>query len=84
MDETKNLKLASLNLAKKELKRELVKAEKNVNKHSRALGEVDFSESTLKGRARLRMNLDIACEARDIVQRQLDFTKNWMEEIRNA
>lgn len=78
-----NEKWVTLSIAKKQLKRELDKAEKNVAKHSRALGEVDFSETTLKGRARLRMNLDVACEARDIVQRQLDFTKKWMEEIRN-
>lgn len=78
-----NEKLVTLSIAKKELKRELSKAEKNVANNSRKLGEVDFSETTLRGRAKLRMNLDAACESRDIVQRQLDFTKRWMEEIRN-
>lgn len=76
-------KLTTLNIAKQHLKKELTKAEKEVVKHSNKLGSVNMQETTLKGRAKLRMNLDIACESRDIVQRHLDFTERWMQEVRD-
>ena len=81
--EAKIMKIIPLKIAIKELEKDLKKAEKNVARNSQKLGNVDMSETTLKGRARLRMNLDAACEARDIVSRQLEFTKNWLNEIRN-
>ena len=77
-----SMKLTTLNIAKKQIEKELKKAEKNVERHSKKLQFVDMQETTLKGRAKLRMNLDIACESRDIIQRQLDFTKKWMEEVK--
>lgn len=81
--ENARYKLTTLNIAKQHLKKELAKAEKEVAKHSNKLGSVNMQETTLKGRAKLRMNLDIVCESRDIVQRHLDFTEKWMQEVRN-
>ena len=78
-----NMKWTTLHIAKTQLEKELKKAEKNVSVQSNKLQSVDMQETTLKGRAKLRMNLDIACESRDIVQRQLDFTNKWMKEVRN-
>ena len=83
-NETKIMKIIPLKIAIKELEKDLKKAEKNVARNSQKLGNADMSETTLKGRARLRMNLDAACKARDIVSRQLEFTENWLNEIRNG
>lgn len=77
----KTMKIIPLKIAIRELEKDLAKAEKNVIRNSKKLGEVDMSETTLKGRSRLRMNLDVACEARDIVLRQVNFTKDWLSEI---
>lgn len=54
-----------------------------MSRQSDKLANVDMEEITLKGRARLRMNLDIACEERDIVKRRLDFIEEWKEGVRN-
>lgn len=66
-----------LSAAIKQLENDLKKDEKEVTKHSNKLANVNFEEVTPKGRANLRMNLDLACEKRDITKRNLFKAKAW-------
>lgn len=77
-----NEKWSILSIAKSQLELELNKAQKVVSTRSEKVGSVDMSETPMKRRAKLRMDLDISCEARDRIQRKLDFTNNWMANVK--
>jgi len=77
-----NQKRSILNIAKNQLEKELERKQQAVAKHSQKLANVDMDKTTLKSRAKLRINLDSACESRDFTQRRLDFLEEWMQEVK--
>ena len=76
-----NDKTFILNIAKNQLEKDLNKAQKQVDKHSQKLANVDMENTTVRNRANLRINLDIACEDRDNIQRRLDVIEEWKKEV---
>lgn len=77
-------KVHILGIARKELVKQLNKVEKDVQKKSDKLRQMDpFTDSQKKTR-NARMNLDIACKERDTILRRINIIDEWREEIKRG
>ncbi|WP_113675485.1 hypothetical protein [Vallitalea guaymasensis] len=64
-----------LGYTKKNLQKELEKAEKKVQKESQKLKDMDMYNTTPKRRSRARMNVSLACEERDRWERRISIVE---------
>ena len=79
-----NSKHYILSAAIKQFETDLKKDEKEITKHSNKLANASFETVTDRGRANMRINLDVACEKRDTTLRMLKEAKEWKKSLKTV
>lgn len=70
-----------LGIAKKQIKKDLEKVNKKIDKLSKEYFKMDPFETSQKRLVNKRLNLDVECEERDRLERRLKIIENWRGEI---
>ncbi|MCX7951931.1 MAG: hypothetical protein N2594_08310 [Clostridiales bacterium] len=77
-----NDKYIILSIAKREIEKKLNQAQKEADKKSEKLRQMDIDKVSHARRRTARFNLERACEKRDRWERRLDEVNKWMEGLK--
>lgn len=80
----RNEKLFLLSLAEKECTKQFEKAQKQVEKTSTKLFEMNDMNSTVRQRAMMRARLASDCEEKDRWMERLQLVEQWKDEIKRV